>query len=92
MLCSVLLSPWSLAAHKSSCSAYRSPCPALQDHTSQMLTVRSIFLYLDRTYVISTTGIKSLFEMGLHLFRLHLATHPEVTSCRILTGVIPDES
>ena len=56
-----------------------------------MLTVRSIFLYLDRTYVISTTGVKSLFEMGLHLFRLHLATHPEVTSCSTVTEVISDE-
>eukprot|EP00891_Asterochloris_glomerata_P003718 jgi/Astpho2/3718/fgenesh1_pm.00060_%23_12_t len=66
-----------------------------QDHTSQMLTVRSIFLYLDRTYVISTTGIKSLFEMGLHLFRLHLATHPEVerkTTQGILALIAADRS
>ncbi|KAK9823559.1 hypothetical protein WJX72_003747 [[Myrmecia] bisecta] len=48
------------------------------DHTSQMLTIRSIFLYLDRTYVISTTGVRSLFEMGLQLFRTHLASHPQV--------------
>lgn len=43
-----------------------------------MLIIRSIFLYLDRTYVISTSGVRSLFEMGLQLFGGHLAQHPEV--------------
>ena len=42
-----------------------------------MLTLRSIFLYLDRTHAISTAGVRSLFEMGLQLFRSHLAAHPE---------------
>ncbi len=51
---------------------------AWQDHCSQMLTIRSIFLYLDRTYVISNSTVRSIFDMGLQLFRLHLATHPEV--------------
>ena len=49
-----------------------------QDHCSQMLTIRSIFLYLDRTYVISESAVRSIFDMGLQLFRTHLATHPEV--------------
>lgn len=49
-----------------------------QDHCDQMLTIRSIFLYLDRTYVISTSGVRSLFEMGLQLFGGHLQQHPEV--------------
>ena len=43
-----------------------------------MLTIRLIFLYLDRTYVITATSVRSLFDMGLHLFRKHLALHPEV--------------
>jgi hypothetical protein len=42
-----------------------------------MLTIRSIFLYLDRTYVLSTSGVRSLFEMGLQLFGGHLGRHPE---------------
>ena len=49
-----------------------------QDHCEQMLTIRQIFLYLDRTYVISTSSVRSLFEMGLQLFGGHLARHPEV--------------
>ena len=44
-----------------------------------MLTIRQIFLYLDRSYVIAASGVRSLFEMGLQLFRTHLAAHPEVT-------------
>ena len=43
-----------------------------------MLTIRSTFLYLDRTYVISTSGTRSLFEMGLYAYGQHLAEHPEV--------------
>ena len=49
-----------------------------EDLCSQLLTVRQIFLYLDRSYVISASGVRSLFEMGLQLFRSHLAAHPEV--------------
>lgn len=54
-----------------------------QDHCSQMLIIRSIFLYLDRTYVISDSAACSIFDMGLRLFRVHLATHPEV--CLVVT-------
>ena len=56
-----------------------------------MLTLRSIFLYLDRTHAISTAGVKSLFEMGLQLFRKHLAEHPEVRLDSFFTqlGLLP---
>jgi len=50
-----------------------------KDHCEQMLTIRSTFLYLDRTYVISTSGTRSLFEMGLQLYGQHLQEHPEVS-------------
>ncbi|MEW5312866.1 MAG: hypothetical protein WDW38_004466 [Sanguina aurantia] len=56
-------------------------------HCSQMLTIRLIFLYLDRTYVITTTGVRSLFDMGLALFRQHLATHLEVQA-RCVEGLL----
>lgn len=58
-----------------------------QDHCSQMLTIRSIFLYLDRTYVISDSAVRSIFDMGLQVFRLHLATHPEVHSTAVCSHV-----
>jgi cullin-4 len=49
-----------------------------KDHCSQMLTIRSIFLYLDRTYVITSSSARSLFDMGLELFRTHLQSYPQV--------------
>lgn len=31
--------------------------------------IRSIFLYLDRTWILQTSGVQGLWDMGLHLFR-----------------------
>jgi cullin-4 len=44
-----------------------------QDHCEQMLTIRSIFLYLDRSHVLQTPGLQPIWEMGLALFRQQLA-------------------
>eukprot|EP00955_Chlamydomonas_euryale_P101421 365344-Chlamydomonas_euryale.AAC.5 len=51
---------------------------AWRDQCSQMLIIRHIFLYLDRTFVISTTSVRSLFDMGLQLLSSHLAAKPQV--------------
>ena len=51
-----------------------------EEHTSQMLTIRSIFLYLDRSYVLAASSVRSLYEMGLQQFRAHLVQHAEVRS------------
>lgn len=48
------------------------------DHCEQMLTLRSIFLYLDRTYAMQATAKKSLWDTGLQIFRTHLSRRPEV--------------
>ncbi|KAG9293661.1 hypothetical protein G9A89_018998 [Geosiphon pyriformis] len=42
------------------------------DHQQQMGLLRSIFLYLDRTYVLQTSGVASLWDMGLDVFRTHI--------------------
>jgi len=47
-------------------------------HCQQMATIRSIFLCLDRTYVIQTSSVKSLWDMGLELFKSHLVPCTEV--------------
>lgn len=47
-------------------------------YCSQMLLIRQIFLYLDRTYVISTAHVRSIFDVGLQIFRTHLLKFPEV--------------
>ncbi|KAG5515817.1 hypothetical protein RHGRI_036759 [Rhododendron griersonianum] len=44
----------------------------------QMLMIRGIALYLDRTYVKQTPNVCSLWDMGLQLFRKHLSLAAEV--------------
>mmetsp|Transcript_4438 Transcript_4438/g.18948 ORF Transcript_4438/g.18948 Transcript_4438/m.18948 type:complete len:625 (-) Transcript_4438:4175-6049(-) len=39
-----------------------------EDYFSELLTIRSIFLFLDRKYVIHTTYEKNLFDMGVQVF------------------------
>lgn len=40
-----------------------------QDHCDATKVILSIFLFLDRTYVIQTQGVKSIWDLGLSLFR-----------------------
>ncbi|CAN4082016.1 unnamed protein product [Withania somnifera] len=49
-----------------------------QDFCDQMLMIRGIALYLDRTYVKQTPNRHSLWDMGLQLFRKHLCLASEV--------------
>jgi cullin-4 len=63
-----------------------------ENYCSQMLLIRSIFLYLDRTYVISLPGLRSLFDTGLASLRQHLTEHPKVweqcaDACRCFVSV-----
>jgi cullin 4 len=52
-------------------------------HCEQMLLIRSIFLYLDRSIVLAAdSSIKrSIFDMGLFQFRQHLEAQPKVIVC-----------
>eukprot|EP00180_Rhodochaete_pulchella_P000265 Plantae.Rhodophyta-Rhodochaete_pulchella.ctg119.p1 GENE.Plantae.Rhodophyta-Rhodochaete_pulchella.ctg119~~Plantae.Rhodophyta-Rhodochaete_pulchella.ctg119.p1 ORF type:complete len:654 (-),score=151.85 Plantae.Rhodophyta-Rhodochaete_pulchella.ctg119:859-2796(-) len=49
-----------------------------QDHCNQMETIGSIFLYLGRTDVIQSGRTRSLWDMGIQLFRKHLVAHAVV--------------
>ncbi|KAK6150067.1 hypothetical protein DH2020_017592 [Rehmannia glutinosa] len=49
-----------------------------QDFCDQMLMIRGIALYLDRTYVKQNPNVRSLWDMGLQLFRKHLSLASEV--------------
>ena len=40
-----------------------------EDHCEDMLVIRTIFLYLDRTYVMQTPHVASIWDMGLNLVR-----------------------
>ena len=58
-----------------------------QDFCDQMLMIRSIALSLDRKYVIQHTNVRSLWEMGLQLFRKHLSLSPDVEQ-RTVTALL----
>jgi len=51
------------------------------------LYIRSIFLYLDRTYVIQTAGVNSLWDLGLHLWRDHIIGDHEVEK-KLIAGLL----
>lgn len=56
-------------------------------HCRQMIMIRSIFLYLDRTYVLQNPGIHSIWDMGLDLFRHHIAMNTLVQT-RTVDGLL----
>lgn len=58
-----------------------------QAHCRQMIMIRSIFLFLDRTYVLQTSSILSIWDMGLDLFRAHIISHPTVEA-RTVDGLL----
>ncbi|KAK9722077.1 hypothetical protein K7432_002964 [Basidiobolus ranarum] len=58
-----------------------------KDHCRQMIMIRSIFLYLDRTYVLQTSGLSSLWDMGLDLFRDHVMESKEIRK-KTLDGLL----
>ena len=58
-----------------------------QDLCDQMLMIRGIALFLDRTYVKQTTNVRSLWDMGLQLFSKHLSLSSEVEH-KTVTGLL----
>lgn len=58
-----------------------------QIHCGQMGMIRSIFLVLDRTYVLQNSNIASLWDLGLELFRVHIATNT-VVQLRTIGGIL----
>lgn len=58
-----------------------------QSHCRQMIMIRSIFLFLDRTYVLQNSAVASLWDMGLDLFRVHIISNHIVES-RTVDGIL----
>nr|XP_056717915.1 cullin-4A [Euleptes europaea] len=58
-----------------------------QDHCRQMIMIRSIFLFLDRTYVLQNSMLPSIWDMGLELFRNHVIRDKLVQS-RTIDGIL----
>ncbi|XP_047576430.1 cullin-4A isoform X1 [Lutra lutra] len=58
-----------------------------QDHCRQMIMIRSIFLFLDRTYVLQNSMLPSIWDMGLELFRNHIISDKMVQS-KSIDGIL----
>lgn len=58
-----------------------------QDHCRQMIMIRSIFLFLDRTYVLQNTSVLSIWDMGLDLFRTHIISH-QIVQTKTVNGLL----
>nr|CAD7199683.1 unnamed protein product [Timema douglasi]CAD7262933.1 unnamed protein product [Timema shepardi]CAD7405403.1 unnamed protein product [Timema poppensis] len=56
-------------------------------HCQQMIMIRSIFLYLDRTYVLQNPAIPSIWDMGLDLFRSYFMSN-NVVLARTVEGIL----
>ncbi|KAF8425169.1 Cullin family-domain-containing protein [Tirmania nivea] len=53
---------------------------------SQLNMIRSIFLYLDRSYLLSAPNLQTIWETGLSLFRTHIASDDKIGP-RFLRGI-----
>ncbi|XP_078268638.1 cullin-4B-like [Rhinoraja longicauda] len=58
-----------------------------QDHCRQMIMIRSIFLFLDRTYVLQNSMLPSIWDMGLELFRSHVISDRKVQN-KTIDGIL----
>lgn len=58
-----------------------------QDHCRQMIMIRSIFLFLDRTYVLQNSTLPSIWDMGLELFRNHIISDKTVQT-KTIDGIL----
>jgi len=56
-------------------------------HCQQMIMTRSIFLFLDRTYVLQHPQVMSIWEMGLDTFRKCILTN-KVMQTRTVDGML----
>lgn len=56
-------------------------------YCQQMIMIRSIFLYLDRTYVLQNPQICSIWDVGLDLFRKFIVLNT-IVEPRLLEGIL----
>ncbi|KAI8048110.1 Cullin family-domain-containing protein [Syncephalis plumigaleata] len=57
------------------------------DYCRHVIKIRSVFLYLDRTFVLQTSGIVPIWEMHLNLFRDLVINQPSIGPL-VLTGLL----
>lgn len=65
---------------------------AWKEHSITMVMIRDILMYMDRTYVLQQKR-RTVYELGLHLFRVTVWEHPSVSKrvCALLLEAIAKE-
>ncbi|KAM5180885.1 cullin-4A isoform 1-T2 [Mantella aurantiaca] len=58
-----------------------------KDHCRQMIMIRCIFLFLDRTYVLHNSMLPSIWDMGLELFRCHIISD-KLVQTKTIDGIL----
>ncbi|XP_075056145.1 cullin-4A [Mixophyes fleayi] len=58
-----------------------------KDHCRQMIMIRSIFLFLDRTYVLQNSMLPSIWDMGLELFCSHVISD-RLVQMKTIDGIL----
>ncbi|KAL1282926.1 hypothetical protein QQF64_001729 [Cirrhinus molitorella] len=93
-LCSYKVSPMLYKQLRQSCTESLDSLSFLkrmnrcwQDHCRQTIMIRSIFLFLDRTYVLQNSLLPSIWDTGLELFRTHIVSDGAVQS-RTVEGIL----
>ncbi|KAF0720946.1 cullin-4B [Aphis craccivora] len=56
-------------------------------HREQMLLICTIFLYLDRTYVLQNPNVSSIWDMNMKLFRHHIMLNSNIQN-RTVDGLL----
>ena len=57
-------------------------------HCQQLILTRSIFLDLDRTYVLQNAAVLSVWELGLDTFRRHGINKNQLVQTRTVEGIL----
>uniref|UniRef100_A0A8B9J1A1 Cullin 4A n=1 Tax=Amazona collaria TaxID=241587 RepID=A0A8B9J1A1_9PSIT len=83
-----------LCSYKVSATLYKQLRQVCEDHVkAQILQFReypfliSIFLFLDRTYVLQNSMLPSIWDMGLELFRNHVISDKQVQN-KAIDGIL----
>lgn len=61
---------------------------AWQSHCRQMIMIRSIFLYLDRTYVLQNPSVQSIWDMGLEQFKTYIISPNSKVQSKTVDGIL----
>jgi cullin 4 len=58
-----------------------------QDHCEHMITIRNIFLYLDRSYALQTPKVLSIWDLGLRILRDNFESRKELLD-KLIVGLL----